>query len=84
MYKENVAFTFQNTDKRIVFVIPYKGKFSLIGTTEIEVKSPENKGISKKEIKYLISSVNNYLKKQIYPIKVKNWWQVKRMKQRNR
>ena len=65
MYKENVAFTFQNTDKRIVFVIPYKRKFSLIGTTEVEVKSPENKGISKKEIKYLISSVNNYLKKQI-------------------
>ncbi len=65
LYKENVAFTFQNTDKRIIFVIPYKGKFSLIGTTEVEVKSPENKGISKKEITYLIRSVNNYLKKQI-------------------
>ena len=65
LYKENVAFTFQNNDKRIIFVIPYKGKFSLIGTTEEEVKSPENKGISKKEIRYLISSVNNYLKKQI-------------------
>ena len=65
LYKEDVAFTFQNTDKRIIFVIPYKRKFSLIGTTEIEVKSPENKGISKKEIRYLISSVNNYLKKQI-------------------
>jgi glycerol-3-phosphate dehydrogenase len=60
LYKENVAFTFQNTDKRIIFVIPYKGKFSLIGTTEVEVKSPENK-----EIRYLIQSVNNYLKKQI-------------------
>ena len=65
LYKENVAFTFQNTDKRIIFVLPYKGKFSLIGTTEVEVKSPENKGISKKEIRYLIQSVNNYLKKQI-------------------
>ena len=65
LYKENVAFTFQNTDKRIIFVIPYKEKFSLIGTTEVEVKSPENKGISKKEIRYLIRSVNNYLKNQI-------------------
>ena len=65
LYKDNIAFTFQNTDKRIIFVIPYKGKFSLIGTTEIEVKSPENKGISKTEIRYLINSVNNYLKKQI-------------------
>ena len=65
LYKADVAFTFQNKDKRIIFVIPYKKKFSLIGTTEIEVKSPENKGISNKEIKYLINSVNNYLKKQI-------------------
>ena len=65
LYKADIAFTFQNTDKRIIFVIPYKGKFSLIGTTEVEVNSPENKGISKNEIKYLIKSVNNYLKKQI-------------------
>jgi glycerol-3-phosphate dehydrogenase len=65
LYKKDVAFTFQNTDKRIIFVIPYKKKFSLIGTTEVEVKSPENKGISKKEIQYLIRSVNNYFEKQI-------------------
>ena len=65
LYKEDVAFTFQNTDKRIIFVIPYKKKFSLIGTTEVEVKSPENNGISNQEIQYLIKSVNNYLKKQI-------------------
>jgi glycerol-3-phosphate dehydrogenase len=65
LYKDDVAFTFQNNDKRIIFVIPYKEKFSLIGTTEVEVKSPENKEISKIEIKYLINSVNNYLKKKI-------------------
>ena len=65
LYKKDVAFTFQNTDKRIIFVIPYKKKFSLIGTTEVEVKSPENKKISKKEIQYLIRSVNNYLEKEI-------------------
>ena len=65
LYKKDVAFTFQNTDKRIIFVIPYKKKFSLIGTTEVEVKSPENKEISKREIQYLIRSVNNYLEKQI-------------------
>jgi glycerol-3-phosphate dehydrogenase len=65
LYKKDVAFTFQNTDKRIIFVIPYKKNFSLIGTTEVEVKSPENKEISKKEIQYLIRSVNNYLEKEI-------------------
>ena len=65
LYEEDVAFTFQNSDKRIIFVIPYKKKFSLIGTTEVEVKSPENSVISKQETQYLIRSVNNYLRKQI-------------------
>jgi glycerol-3-phosphate dehydrogenase len=65
LYKKDVAFTFQNTDKRIIFVIPYKKKFSLIGTTEVEVKSPENKEISKKEIQYLIRSVNQISTKDI-------------------
>ena len=64
-YDQDIAFTLQNDDKRIVFVIPYKEKFSLIGTTEVEVNSPENPKIEKSEIEYLISSVNNYFLKQI-------------------
>ena len=65
MYKEDVAFTLQNKDKRIVFVIPYKENFSLIGTTEVEVNSPEQKGIEEHEIEYLLNSVNNYFLKKI-------------------
>ena len=65
LYEQEVAFTLQNDDKRIVFVIPYKESFSLIGTTEVEVDSPENPKINKNEIQYLISSVNNYFQKQI-------------------
>jgi len=67
LYDEEVAFTLQNDDKRIIFVIPYKEKYSLIGTTEVEVKSPENPKIDKEEIIYLIKSVNNYFIKQINP-----------------
>ena len=65
LYEQEVAFTLQNDDRRIVFVIPYKESFSLIGTTEVEVDSPENPKINKNEIQYLISSVNNYFQKQI-------------------
>ena len=65
LYEQEVAFTLQNDDKRIVFVIPYKENFSLIGTTEVEVDSPENPKINKSEIQYLISSVNNYFQKKI-------------------
>ena len=65
LYEEEVAFTLQNEDKRIIFVIPYKDKFSLIGTTEVPVESPEAPSIDEEEIEYLIKSVNNYFIKQV-------------------
>ena len=65
LYEHNKAFTLQNPDKRIVFVIPYKKNYSLIGTTEIEVETPDNPKIDKDEIDYLINTVNNFFIKQI-------------------
>lgn len=65
LYEEEVAFTLQNEDKRIIFVIPYKDKFSLIGTTEVPVESPEAPSIDEEEIEYLIKSVNHYFIKQV-------------------
>tara|TARA_Y100001970_G_scaffold51759_1_gene65419 strand:+ start:3871 stop:5022 length:1152 start_codon:yes stop_codon:yes gene_type:complete len=65
LYDEELAFTFQNEDKRIIFVIPYKDHYSLIGTTEVEVDTPENPRITKEEIEYLINSLNNYFIKPI-------------------
>ena len=69
LYKEDVAFTLQNIDKRIIFIIPYKKKYTLIGTTEIEVNDPNNPKIKKSEIDYLLNCVNIYLK---YPINKSN------------
>jgi glycerol-3-phosphate dehydrogenase len=65
LYEEDVAFTLQNNDGRIVFVIPYKGKYSLIGTTEVDVNTPENPIISDEEKTYLINTINNHFIKQI-------------------
>ena len=64
-YEGENAFTLQNKDKRIIFVIPFKGKYSLIGTTETEVNSPDNPKIDNDEIDYLLKSVNNYFIKQL-------------------
>ena len=64
-YEGENAFTLQNKDKRIVFVIPFRGNCSLIGTTETEVNSPENPKIDNDEIDYLLKSVNNYFIKQL-------------------
>ena len=65
LYDEDVAFTLQNNDKRIVFVIPHKKEFSLIGTTEVDVSNPNNPSISDEEKLYLIRTINNHFKKQI-------------------
>ena len=35
------AYILQNADKRVIFVIPFEGKFSLIGTTDVPVDTPE-------------------------------------------
>ena len=55
----------QNDDNRIVFVIPYKQEFSLIGTTEVDVNTPDNPSISDDEKIYLINTINNHFIKQI-------------------
>jgi len=65
LYEDEVAFTLQNEDNRIVFVIPYKGEYSLIGTTEVDVDTPENPSISNEETIYLINTINNHFIKQI-------------------
>ena len=65
LYDEEVAFTLQNDDNRIVFVIPYKGEYSLIGTTEVDVDTPDNPSISNEEKIYLINTINNHFIKQI-------------------
>ena len=65
LYDQEVAFTLQNDDNRMVFVIPYKNVYSLIGTTEVDVNSPDNPKISNEEKIYLINTINNHFIKQI-------------------
>ena len=65
LYEEEVAFTLQNEDNRIIFVIPYKKKYSLIGTTEVDVKTADNPSISVEEKIYLIKTINDHFVKQI-------------------
>ena len=65
LYEEEVAFTLQNDDNRIIFVIPYKDEYSLIGTTEVDVHSPDNPSISDEEKIYLVNTINNHFIRQI-------------------
>lgn len=56
------AYILQNTDQRIVFVIPYYDRWSLIGTTDVPVDQADQPWeISPAETSYLLEAVNRYL-----------------------
>ena len=62
----DAAYMLQHHDGRVVFVIPYEGKYSLIGTTEEDFTGNLDKPeISNDEINYLLSIVNLYFKKAV-------------------
>ena len=61
VHDEAHAYILQNADHRIVFVIPYQERYSLIGTTDIPVEAFEHPHISDEEIDYLLELANAYL-----------------------
>ena len=72
LFDTEQAFILQNTDKRIVFAIPYQGNFTLIGTTDIPVEAVPDKKvtISDDEIQYLCNVVNHFFQHQVTPADV--------------
>ena len=55
------AYILQNEDNRIVFVIPYLDRFSVIGTTDVEYHGdPRDVAIDDNEIDYLLEVYNNH------------------------
>ena len=67
VHAEEHAYILQNSDQRIVFIIPYQGVFSLIGTTDISLEDFEKPVISREEIDYLCDIANSYLAAPIRP-----------------
>jgi glycerol-3-phosphate dehydrogenase len=66
VHSQGHALILQNPDKRVVFVIPYEGQFSLIGTTDVAVASVGEAGsITESETDYLVAAVNRFLAKPI-------------------
>jgi D-erythritol 1-phosphate dehydrogenase len=68
VYEGDHAFILQNDDKRVVFMIPYEDRFTLIGTTDVTVTGDPGQPIaSEGEIGYLCRAVNRYLAKPVTP-----------------
>jgi glycerol-3-phosphate dehydrogenase len=60
------AFMLQNPDRRVVFVIPYQDRYSLIGTTELPIDRPGvSPPITPHEVDYLCASANRYFVRQL-------------------
>jgi glycerol-3-phosphate dehydrogenase len=71
LYEGDHAFILQNSDRRIVFTIPYEGRFTLVGTTDIPYEGdPAKVAISGDETQYLCDLVNRYFAKTITPVDV--------------
>ena len=66
LYAGDHAYILQNDDNRIVFVIPWRNEFSLIGTTDVPHDGePQEVAIADAEIDYLLSVVNRYFFKAV-------------------
>ncbi len=66
LYEGEHAYILQNIDKRVVFAIPYEGRFTLIGTTDLVYDGdPGTPAITDAEIEYLLEAVNRYLERPV-------------------
>jgi glycerol-3-phosphate dehydrogenase len=66
LYPGNHAYTLQNDDGRVGFLIPFESDFTLIGTTEVVIANPnEPAQISSEEIDYLCVAAGRYLKSPV-------------------
>nr|WP_086941161.1 glycerol-3-phosphate dehydrogenase [Thaumasiovibrio occultus] len=66
LHGEPQAYILQNDDGRIVFVIPYLDRYSLIGTTDVEYHGdPRDVAIDDNERQYLLDVVNAHFVKQL-------------------
>ncbi|MCD6035685.1 MAG: glpD [Rickettsiales bacterium] len=68
LHTHNSAYMLQNTDKRVIFMLPFEEDFTLIGTTDVEyLGKPEDAVITDAEIQYLCDAVNRYLARPVTP-----------------
>ena len=65
VHTEEHAYLLQNVDQRVVFVIPYEEKYSLIGTTDVPVDDFAAPAIDDAEIDYLLALADSYLVRKL-------------------
>jgi glycerol-3-phosphate dehydrogenase len=65
-YPGEHAFILQNDDGRVVFMIPFEERFTLIGTTDVALEGdPAAVRVHDEEVEYLCRAVNRYLARPV-------------------
>jgi glycerol-3-phosphate dehydrogenase len=71
LYAHAWAYTFQQSDRRIVFAIPFERDYTLIGTTDTEFSgAPDTVRIDQGEIDYLCTAASHYFARPVTPADV--------------
>ena len=71
LFEHDHAYIFQNPDKRIIFAIPYEGRFTLIGTTDVEhLGAVGDARIDASEVAYLCEQASRYFERAVVPADV--------------
>lgn len=73
LWEGDHAYILQQPDRRVVFATPWRGG-TMIGTTDVPVKTPGDAGITPAEIDYLCAAANLYFTRQIAPADVTATW----------
>jgi glycerol-3-phosphate dehydrogenase len=68
LFDHDRAYLFQNGDGRIVFAIPFRRDFTLLGTTDTDFQGdPADVHASPEDIAYICSAANEYFRKPVAP-----------------
>ena len=68
LFDHPYTYIFQNADNRILFAVPYEQKYTLLGTTDMEIDDePGAVEIDPSEIEYICKAVSEYFEKPVNP-----------------
>jgi glycerol-3-phosphate dehydrogenase len=71
LYPGDHAFILQNDDRRVVFMIPYGNRHTLVGTTDVPFDGDAGTvDVSDAEVSYLCRAAGRYLAKPVDPAQV--------------
>jgi glycerol-3-phosphate dehydrogenase len=73
LYAGEHAFILQNDDGRVVFMIPFEERYTLVGTTDLALEGDAAEAqptASDAEVDYLCRAVNRYLENSVRPADV--------------